>query len=296
VGDIPNVRSSTLSATSSIGGCSYPNVIDDLHMCIFYDELASDGVQGNLAYAYVEHMRQDDSMFPVAGVIGFDPADVDRLINRNVIELVILHEMAHLVGLGTMWPLVGVTGSVKNNCPYLGKHANAEYKRISGCDVVPTELDGRPGDGTFCSHFDEWCLQNEMMTGFLDDDSVISSISIASLHDIGYTVDYNQADASFGRSSLGKGCTCSRRRNLANTSAPVTAPGEEEANIRRTKLPSAEAQARATQYGRKILRRSNEQGSIGRLPDGAVSSAADRMVMVLVQEGDEIFSVAVHSG
>jgi hypothetical protein len=283
VADVPDVRSSTFSEAFSLGGCSYPRVIDDLHMCVFYDNAISDGLQGNLAYAVVEYIREDDSLLPVAGVIGFDPADIDRLIARNDFNLVIQHEMAHLMGLGTLWPLLGVTGSVRNNCPYQGIHGNAAYQRISGCSVVPTELDGQPNDGTFCSHFDEYCLQNEMMTGFLNRGSIISEITIASLQDLGYSVDFGQAEP-FGRSNLGVGCTCDRRSRYLAGSAAAT--GAKESVVRETKLPSADVQAKATTFGREILSRNSGK---------ALGSVVSQMVMVLVQEGDDIFSLAVQA-
>lgn len=277
-GDIPDVDSSTLATTSSIGGCDYPDVIDDIHMCIFYDDLASDGPQGTLAYALVEHLREDDSMLPVAGVIGFDPADVERLIRRDEMELVILHEMAHLLGMGPLWESLGVTGSERDGCPYLGKHANAAYELISDCPTVPTELDGRPNDGTYCSHFDEWCLKNEIMTGLLDDDTVISAISIASLEDIGYSVDYSQAEP-FERRDLGIGCACNRR-------------GLESDNARNAtfRLPSAEARKIATDFGQEVFQR-NQAKTANR--ESSLINVATQMVMVLVQDGDDIFNIAV---
>lgn len=277
--DIPDVDASTLSTTGSIGGCLYPDVIDDLHVCVFYDDLASDGPQGTLAYAFIEHLREDESQLPIAGVIGFDPVDVEALIRRDEMELAILHEMAHLLGLGTMWALLGVTGSVRDRCPYLGEHANAAYELISGCPTVPTELDGRPNDGTYCSHFDQWCLQNELMTGLLDDDTVISAVSIASLQDIGYSVDHSQAEP-FERGDLGIGCACNRR-GLENDNSIRTRP----------KLASAEAISRGTKFGQQLLQRNRAATS----RTASNTYVADQMVMVLVQDGDQIVNIAVRS-
>lgn len=86
---------------------------------------------------------------------------------------------------------------------------SAKYREISGCvdDVVPIEQGG--GSGTSCGHWDEEQLQTELMTGFRGPGNVLpfSAITIGGLEDLGYTVDYNQAD-TFDACDLGAKCTC----------------------------------------------------------------------------------------
>lgn len=116
------------------------------------------------------------------------------------------------LGIGTLWTTLGVAGSRDQACPYTGARATAEYNAISRCRTIPTEQDG--GDGTRCSHFDEECLDRELMSGFVDTGvtNFLSRISIATLEDMGYQVDYSSADP-FRASNLGPGCAC-RRRSL----------------------------------------------------------------------------------
>jgi hypothetical protein len=45
-----------------------------------------------------------------------------------------------------------LTGTLANGCPYFGPKANEEYKALTGCATVATELDG--GVGTHCQHWD----------------------------------------------------------------------------------------------------------------------------------------------
>jgi Leishmanolysin len=125
----------------------------------------------------------------------------------------------------------GVTGTDAQNCPYLGAKANAEYRAISGCKSLPTELDTFNG-GSRCSHFDEVCLQRELMTPAVNNgvQNPLSRITIASLEDLGYQVSYTQADA-YRSSNLGPGCSCRRRDNrgllrqgTATTTATVSTP------------------------------------------------------------------------
>lgn len=117
-----------------------------------------------------------------------------------------------MTGIGTLWENTGVAGTSQQNCPYRGPLANAEFEAISGCSVVPIELDG--GSGTRCGHWDEVCMGDELMTGFADaGNNPLSRITIASLADIGYDVDYRNAD-TYTSSELNPNCVCRRRRTL----------------------------------------------------------------------------------
>ena len=58
---------------------------------------------------------------------------------------------------------------------------------------VPVENSG--GEGTRDSHWREAVMANELMTGFVSPGSnPLSAITIGSLEDIGYQVDYSAAD------------------------------------------------------------------------------------------------------
>lgn len=50
------------------------------------------------------------------------------------------------------------------------------------------------GAGTAGSHFDENCLNHEIMTGFLDTHNRMSKVTIGALEDLGFTVNYDNAD------------------------------------------------------------------------------------------------------
>lgn len=62
----------------------------------------------------------------------------------------------------------------------------------------PIEQDGYPGDGNFDGHWDEGCMGKEFMTCLADTNMLISTLMIAALADLGYTVDYSVADAYNG--------------------------------------------------------------------------------------------------
>lgn len=50
------------------------------------------------------------------------------------------------------------------------------------------------GIGTAHGHFDEACMDLELMSGLVDDGMTLSKFTVATLDDLGYTVDYSQAE------------------------------------------------------------------------------------------------------
>ena len=167
--------------------------VDDL--AIEARALSIDGpglILGSAAPTYV----RNDSLLPVAGRMAFDSADVARLQANGQLEQVILHEMGHVLGIGTLWPFLGLLdGAGTSNPQFRGPLATAEYNRIFGqnANAVPVENIG--GRGTRDGHWRESVLGNELMTGFLNSGSnPLSLVTAASLADIGYQVNLGAAD------------------------------------------------------------------------------------------------------
>ena len=77
-----------------------------------------------------------------------------------------------------------------------------------GCtDDLPIEADGNAG--TAGGHWDEACLDNELMTGWLDSGrpNPVSRITIGGFEDIGYSVDYDVAE-EYTLASVNTGFCC----------------------------------------------------------------------------------------
>ena len=61
---------------------------------------------------------------------------------------------------------------------YLGANAGAEWQKLCPNGRIPIETDG--GAGTAGGHWDEECLQGELMTGYLSAGSaIVSRLTIA---------------------------------------------------------------------------------------------------------------------
>ena len=132
----------------------------------------------------------------------FDSADVAAMIADNSLGQVILHEMAHVIGVGTLWTHNGLY--VNGTGRYTGVAALAAYQNEFNplATFVPIELGGGPG--THNAHWNEadgggvntnivstltgLDLRHELLTGWLDAPTFISSVTRASFVDLGYTV------------------------------------------------------------------------------------------------------------
>lgn len=133
---------------------------------------------------------------PIEGVMEFDVSDVADLAAQKRLDDVILHEMAHVLGAGTLWSDLGLLSGAGGPAPlFTGANAIAEYAQLLGrsVDAIPVEADGGPG--TRDGHWDEAVFGDELLTGFISGRvRPLSRMSIASFIDLGYEADLSQAD------------------------------------------------------------------------------------------------------
>ena len=76
-----------------------------------------------------------------------------------------------------------------------GRSARQKYAALGGSHGVPVEDFGGPG--TALVHWREGVFQNELMTGFAEHVGVpmpLSHVTIGSMADLGYVVDWGEAD------------------------------------------------------------------------------------------------------
>ncbi|PWL37772.1 peptidase [Flagellimonas aquimarina] len=158
-----------------------------------------DGTSGILGQAGPTQLRAG-SFLPATGIMRFDSADLARLEAESSLLDVIVHEMGHVLGFGTLWSpqflnLISAEGS--ENPVFTGANAIQEYKTLTrNEESVPVPIANTGGPGTRDGHWRELTFDNELMTGFIDDgNNPISKLSIAAFEDMGYTVDYDAANA-----------------------------------------------------------------------------------------------------
>ena len=131
------------------------------------------------------------------GKMTFDSADVESMIANGRWEDTIMHEMGHVLGIGTFWSHNKAHSGDITDDKYTGVNALKQWRALGCSGDLPVETDG--GLGTAGGHWDEDCLADEMLTGvarsFLPKNSQkLSQLTVASLEDIGFKVDYTAAD------------------------------------------------------------------------------------------------------
>jgi Leishmanolysin len=212
--DIP-LRDGFLPATTDICGFATPEVqievIDDLF--IFAQIAPIDGPGKVLGQAGPTGLRTTGEL-PLIGCMQFDEADVEALEKAGTFPQVILHEMGHVLGYGSLWePIRFTDGSFFNSRDLLDTPCSTNSTTPLGFDGVNAVLEygvlGQTGNppvendfssGTRCSHWDEDTFDNELMTGFLggktsETVNPISAMTIASMKDLGYTVNPGKAES-----------------------------------------------------------------------------------------------------
>ena len=152
-----------------------------------------------------------------SGAMQFDAADVNNMMANNTFFGVVLHEMAHVLGIGTLWTYnTDLAGAGTYNLyaigsgQYFGPNALAGWQTEfgqSGATYVPVELGG--GGGTANGHWNEvnggggatgfvsnltgLDFSQELMTGWASGQFLLSTVTLGGLDDLGYIVDYSKA-------------------------------------------------------------------------------------------------------
>ncbi|MDA1013905.1 MAG: M12 family metallo-peptidase [Planctomycetota bacterium] len=155
-----------------------------------------DGVGNILGSAGPTGVRTT-SRIPAVGQMQFDSADVASLESSGQLQNVILHEMGHVLGIGTIWTDLGfLTGAGGADPRFTGTGATVQYNTVFGNSESSVPVANTGGSGTRDSHWRESVFANELMTGYLNSGTnPISVVTVAMLADLGYAVNLNAADA-----------------------------------------------------------------------------------------------------
>jgi len=173
------------------GAPAFNGTVDDL--LIDAQIVSIDGPGGILGQAGPCLVRSSNGI-PLYGIMQFDSADVANLESSGQFANTIIHEMGHILGIGTIWSSKGVlNGAGTGNPTFTGAAANGAWQELGGTGNVPVENSG--GSGTVDSHWRETTFRTELMTGYLNSTNQLSFMTAASLADLGYGVDMSGADA-----------------------------------------------------------------------------------------------------
>lgn len=190
--DLPDVTIHADSAACFDAEPQIDETVDDVKLFI---EVASRDGPGGILGAAGPCLIRSASGLPALGYVTLDADDVDQLASTGELADVVLHEIGHILGIGTLWSQDGLVLNHGTTDPrYIGAQAFASYQVIGGrAPTVPLESSG--GDGTAESHWRESTFGWEVMTGYIAAaDNPLSRMTIGSLADLGYAINYDRAD------------------------------------------------------------------------------------------------------
>ncbi len=141
-----------------------------------------------------------DNGSPALGGMTFDTFDLEELETEGSLETVILHEMGHVLGVGTLWRERGLLlnpsspGNPGADTHFTGTATQTEFTNLlMGASfegsIVPVENDASPGSAD--GHWRENVFDNELMSprlGGFGQETPLSLLTIVSLGDHGYYV------------------------------------------------------------------------------------------------------------
>lgn len=192
-GDLPDVYFGT-----GLNACGYllSGATDDLFIGV---EVANiDGAGGILGQAGPCLIRTSSSL-PAFGIMRFDAADLAVMEADGTLDSVILHEMLHVVGIGTIWESLGLLQGAGGADPvFLGAGATEAFLAFNGGPTyagAPVPVENTGGSGTQDSHWRESVFGRELMTGWIGGaTNPLSRTTIGSLADLGYSVQLDAAE------------------------------------------------------------------------------------------------------
>jgi len=222
-GDLPSIAAGPADVPAGFCGIGHPafvGTIDDLLIWVEVTDI--DGPGSVLGQAGPCAIRTSSPTLPIMGLMQFDVADLTTIEGNGTLDDVILHEMGHVLGLGTLWTLPGFFDFFRNpSCPggaggtcvpdnsgadshFTGSGAVAAFNSLPGgpwnppdtaSSVVPVE-NTQGGPGTRDGHWRESTFVSELMTGFISGGTnELSSVTVSQFADLGYQVNLQAADA-----------------------------------------------------------------------------------------------------
>jgi hypothetical protein len=199
----------------SCGGASTPAINEPIDDLIIYLEFVPIDGPGMTIGSAGWCLARGGSLLPLLGGMKFDTADLDFIESLGLLEAIMVHEMMHVLGFGVTWdPILldlvnevsdpdnpawtdGFTDTFFDGAAALTEFAAIGGGNYTGGNIVPVENDTiNFGTGSLDGHWREGVFFSELMTPAANiGANPLSSLTIASLEDLGYTVDLGEAEA-----------------------------------------------------------------------------------------------------
>ena len=185
LGDLPDVPLVTTDTTDQCVPL-LNETVDDVLVFIHIEPI--DG-PGQILGGALPCVVREATLLPLVGAIVLDSADVATMAHE-LLRDVVAHELAHVLGFGTLWRLKGLLDGPEWLKAYTGVIARTAFHGLATPGdffwqpTVPVDNSGIPG--TQHAHWVESLFLNELMTPYADSQNPISAVTTAAMRDLGY--------------------------------------------------------------------------------------------------------------
>lgn len=181
--------------TGTCGNQTINTTINDVLIFVELDSIDGPGqILGQAGPCFIRNGGAAANLTTI-GIMTFDTFDLAGLAAQGELNDVILHEMGHVLGFGTLWnnPFPVANAGLTQ---FIGANALAAYTGSNGGTGAFVPIEDNGGAGTAGSHWEESIFQSEVMTGFITGTvRPFSLTTIQSMADMGYVVNPAAADA-----------------------------------------------------------------------------------------------------
>jgi hypothetical protein len=185
VDNLPSVPVTVAAGACFTNQPALNEVVDDLLIFVELTEIDGPGkILGEAGPCLV----RSESQLPVVGVLRLDVADLDQMERAGTLDDVVLHEIGHVLGIGTLWSRKRLlTGAGGDDPQFHGQHAVHAYLGMGVADATGVPVENTGSSGTRDGHWRESVFGNELMTGYISGTpNPLSALTVASLKDLGY--------------------------------------------------------------------------------------------------------------
>ena len=178
-----------------------PAISESVNDLLIYVRLAAiDGPGKVLGQSSPCYVNSQNSL-PIMGFFELDVDDLELLLNQGTLDNVVLHEMGHILGIGTLWSYQRslLTGRGTDDPFFTGVSAGQQFASLGGLTSYPggaVPVENAGSTGTRDAHWRRTVFSNELMQGYARPGGMpMSRVTIASLSDLGYTVTFAGSDS-----------------------------------------------------------------------------------------------------
>ena len=216
-GDVSNLENFVLPPNFSFeDSAGLEGTLDDVVIDVAVFEIdGPSGILGAAGPRLVRDPEGDDPYLTLYGAMQFDIAEFEEggfFDDNQRFQDTIVHEMGHVIGIGTLWDATANTQGVEQdpatvnpglpnpnyNPRFTGARATSEYQTLLLEAGKPSEANvpiaNTGGSGSINGHWRELTFDDELMTPYAGGLERLSRMTAASLGDIGYEVNVASED------------------------------------------------------------------------------------------------------